>query len=118
MRSDVFAAEGLPEVQNERCKPSPKQDDGAICVRWVRCGRSWCRCIHDGPKHGPYYARYWWQDGRRLKSYVRQGNAPAAIAACEVRRAADTKVRADAVATHEEWRRVCVLLREVERGEY
>ena len=31
--------------------------------------------MHGGPKHGPYYARYWWQDGRRYKRYVRQQDA-------------------------------------------
>ena len=50
---------------------------------------AWCRCMQGGPKHGPYYARYWWQDGRRYKRYVRQQDAEQVAAACSARRAAE-----------------------------
>jgi hypothetical protein len=65
-------------------------------VQWVRCGRLWCRCMNGGPKHGPYYARYWWRDGRRYKRYVRQGDAQQLAAACADRRATERAERAQA----------------------
>jgi hypothetical protein len=78
MRRDVIVADAPTRGKSESCKPSPKQDEGAVCVRWVRCGRSWCRCMNGGPRHGPYYARYWWEGGIRHKAYVRKGEAPEA----------------------------------------
>ena len=118
MRRDVFSRDDLPAAaRTESAKPSPKHDDGAVCLRWVRCGRSWCRCTNGGPKHGPYYARYWWRDGRRHKCYVRQEDAAQAAAACADRREAERSERARTAETRKWWREVRALIKEIEHGE-
>jgi hypothetical protein len=71
-----------------------------------------------GPKHGPYYARYWWEGGIRRKAYVRKGEAAGAVVACADRRRVEREVRADTEAHRQEWRRIRALLREYERGGY
>src|SRR4051812_29091400 len=116
MARDVSSNDGAAGVQTKSRKPSPKHDDGAVCVRWVRCGRRWCRCMNGGPKHGPYYARYWWQGGRRYKAYVRSNDAPEAFAACADRRWAERVDRSVAGASRQEWRHLLTLIREIEHG--
>src|SRR5690348_10150560 len=101
MRRDVFADGGARSPRTETIKPSPKRGEGAICERWVRCGKARCRCMQGGPKHGPYYARYWWQDGRRYKRYVRQDEAEEVAAACSARRVAQHRERARAEAARQ-----------------
>jgi len=118
MRRDVFADDSLVRGESNSPNPSPKQDRGAICVRWVRCGRSWCRCMSGGAKHGPYYARCWWEGGMRRKAYVRKGEATEAVVACAERRQADRAARAKAEANRQEWRRIRALIKEVEHGGY
>ena len=117
MRRDVFAVGGVRAPRTEISKPSPKHGDGAVCVRWVRCGRVWCRCMKGGPKHGPYFAQFWWQDGRRYKRYVRKDEAEAMVTACSDRRVGERRERARAEAAHQEWRQLRALIREIERGE-
>jgi hypothetical protein len=117
MRRDVFAEGGALPSQTESVEPSPKHARGAICAQWVRCGRPWCHCMHDGPKHGPYYAQFWWQDGRRRKRYVRQQDAAQVVVACAERRTVQRERRAVIEATRQEWRELRTLIREVERGE-
>jgi hypothetical protein len=117
VRRDVLASEADARERSEGGKPSPKPNEGAVCVQWVRCGRSWCRCMHGGPKHGPYYARYWWCDGRRYKRYVRQGDAQQFAAACVVRRETERDQRARAEEARQAWRDVLALIREIEHGE-
>ena len=118
MRRHVFVEDGaVPARRTEMLKPSPKHDEGAVCMRWVRCGRAWCRCMRGGRKHGPYYARYWWRDGRRHKRYVPRRDADQAAAACADRRQAEHDQRARTEATLQEWRGLLALIREVERGD-
>jgi hypothetical protein len=118
MRRDVSMREARSSGnQTETAKPSPKQDEGAVCVRWVRCGRSWCRCMRGGPKHGPYFARYWWRDGRRHKRYVRQIDAVEAVAACSARHASERFDRASVEDARQAWRAIRVLVREIEHGQ-
>jgi hypothetical protein len=117
MRRDVSVADGPRVGRTESSESTPKHDEGAVCATWVRCGRPWCRCMHGGPKHGPYYVRYWWQDGRRRKRYVPQQDATQAITACAERRAIEHERRARIEAARQEWRGHLALIREVERGE-
>src|SRR4051812_37394997 len=112
MSRDVFSADGVRAPRTESPKPSPKTGEGVVCVRWVRCGKAQCRCMHDGPKHGPYYARYWWQDGRRYKRYVRQQDATTAVTACSVRRKDERDQRDRAQSARQEWRALLALIRE------
>jgi hypothetical protein len=117
MRRSVFSADVSGSVRTERARPSPKHDEGAVCVRWVRCGRSWCHCMQGGPKHGPYFARYWWRDGRRYKRYVRRQDAELLAAACLDRREAERDQRARAGEARQAWRDIRALIREIEHGE-
>jgi hypothetical protein len=114
MGKDVVAGAAHFSAQTECVKPSPKHNDGAICVRWVRCGKSWCRCMQGGPRHGPYFARYWWKNGRRYKHYVRQQDAVTLSELCVERRTAERQQREQAEATRQSWRNVRALLREIE----
>src|SRR5688500_11932577 len=117
MRRDVFSRDVPPLVaQSESAKPSPKMGEGAVCIRWVRCGKPNCRCMQDGPRHGPYFARYWWRDGRRHKRYVRQVDVEAVAAACADRRATERDERRRADEARQAWRDIRDLIREVERG--
>jgi hypothetical protein len=73
--------------------------------------------MHGGPKHGPYYARYWRRDGRRYKRYIRQSAAEQLAAACAERRAAERDQRAQADEARQTWREVRALIGEIEHGE-
>ena len=116
MRRDVFSPGALPATgQTASAKPSSKINEGAVCARWVRCGRHACRCMHGGPKHGPYYARYWWRDGRRYKQYVPQRDASAVAAACAVRRETERTERVNATEAREAWRVIRAVIQEIER---
>ena len=42
----------------------------------VRCGKSGCWCS-EGPGHGPYTYRYWKENGRLRKQYVKRPGARA-----------------------------------------
>ena len=117
MRRDVIAADAPTRAGSKSSKPSPKHGQGSVCVRWVRCGRSWCRCMSGGPKHGPYYAQYWWHAGRPYKRYVRQDQAEQVIAICSARRQAERGHRAQADAARRAWRGVRDWMREFERDE-
>src|SRR4051795_8338416 len=112
MRRDVIAADAPTRAGSKSSKPSPKHGQGSVCVRWVRCGRSWCRCMSGGAKHGPYYARCWWEGGIRRKAYVRKGEATEAVVACAERRHAERAARAKAEANRQEWRRIRALIKE------
>jgi hypothetical protein len=99
--------------------PSHKHDRrGVVVEQWVRCGRSWCRCSKDGPRHGPYYVRFWREGGRRYRSYVRQRDADQVAAACTERRESDRARRVQDEAAREAWRRVRALLRSIEHGDH
>jgi hypothetical protein len=73
--------------------------------------------MQGGPRHGPYYARFWWQDGRRYKRYIRQGEAEKVAIACAVRRAGEGMARRESEVTFQQWREVRTLIREIERGQ-
>ncbi len=45
------------------------ESKGAICGQWKRCGRPNCRCAR-GELHGPYYYRFYREDGRLKKQYL------------------------------------------------
>jgi hypothetical protein len=117
MARDVYSDVAVSVAHIKSAKPSPKHGGGAVCVQWVCCGRLWCRCMSGGPKHGPYYARFWWQDGRRYKRYVRQADATEVAATCSTRREAERCQRVEAQTTRNAWREVRDLIREVEHGE-
>jgi hypothetical protein len=69
-------------VDTKSEKTLPKMLSGAVCVQWKKCGKPGCRCTRD-ELHGPYYARFWRQDGRLRKAYVRRPDLGQVLASCE-----------------------------------
>ena len=61
---------------------------GVVLAQPVRCGKPTCRCASGNPddRHGPYHYRFWREDGRLRKAYVRPEDLAATRAACERRR--------------------------------
>ncbi len=43
---------------------------GSLHARWVRCGSLGCRCRTAGERHGPYWRRFWREQGRTRSVYV------------------------------------------------
>ena len=43
---------------------------GCLSAAYQRCGKAACRCAR-GELHGPYWSRFWREDGRRRRQYVR-----------------------------------------------
>lgn len=72
-------------------KPSPKTLTGSLQAEYVRCGKQACRCAR-GDLHGPYWRRYFWQNGRRCRQYVRLASR-AEIAAAIVAGQSDRAMR-------------------------
>ncbi len=64
---------------------SPKVEPlpGSLQVRYVRCGTPTCHCRNDGSLHGPYFRRFWREDGRTRSVYVPLADVPAVAAACD-----------------------------------
>ena len=103
-------------VTTETANPSPKHDDrGSVVVHWVRCGKPWCRCATGGPRHGPYYLRYWREGGRRRKEYIRLDAAEPRRAACEARRSREREDRRRVDDGRKAWRTLLDALRAYER---
>ena len=69
-------------METESTKTLPKMLSGAVCVQWKKCGKPGCHCVR-GELHGPYYARFWRQDGRLRKAYVRRRDLGQVLASCE-----------------------------------
>src|SRR5262249_13256789 len=86
----------------------PKTLTGVVCVQWMRCGRPGCRCAR-GRSHGPYFYRFWREDGRQRKCYVKRTDLADVRAACEARRQA----RRELSAGWEEWRQIVSVVRGV-----
>jgi hypothetical protein len=55
---------------------------GAVCRQWKRCGKAGCKCSC-GALHGPYFYRFWREDGRLRKAYVKSADVQAVRAACD-----------------------------------
>jgi hypothetical protein len=50
---------------------------GSLLAEYVRCGTRTCRCMRAGAPHGPYWRRFWREDGRTRSAYVRQAEVDA-----------------------------------------
>lgn len=63
---------------------SPKIDYvcGSIVAYYKKCNRANCKC-RQGQLHGPYFYRFWRQEGKRFKEYIRKENVAVTKAACE-----------------------------------
>jgi hypothetical protein len=71
---------------------TPKMLPGEVIEQRVRCGRANCRCAR-GERHPAFY-RYWTEDGRQRKAYVRRADVEATRAACARWKEADAAVAA------------------------
>lgn len=58
-------------MEHKHAKPLHKRLKGSVCVQWVTCGKPGCKCTR-GDLHGPYYYRFWREDGRLRKEYVKR----------------------------------------------
>lgn len=54
---------------------------GAVCERYMRCGKAQCKCAR-GDLHGPYYVRRWRDGTRHHTAYVRPRDLAAVRQAC------------------------------------
>jgi len=43
---------------------------GVYRQEFYKCNKERCKKCRDGPGHGPYWSRYWWEDGRTRKQYI------------------------------------------------
>lgn len=60
----------------------PDRLPGTVLPQYVRCGKPNCKCAR-GELHGPYWYRFWHEDGWKLhKQYVRKADLEAVRAAC------------------------------------
>lgn len=80
----------------------PKYLLGAVQKQFVKCSTPNCRC-RKGQPHGPYYYRFWREDGRLRKEYVKPADLAAVQAACALWRESR---KSEAVAM-ELWRDLC-----------
>jgi hypothetical protein len=91
----------------ENPKTLPKTLPGVVCAQRVRCGKLGCRCA-DGQGHLAFY-RFWREDGRLRKCYVRRDDLAAVRAACDARR----QERRELVEAWQHWRKLVGTVREV-----
>ncbi len=91
----------------------PEMLPGIICLQWVRCGKSTCKCAR-GQLHGAYYYRMWREDGRLHKRYVRAADLKQTRAACHARRLAEKQLRVVKVADKRQFRKLISSVRESE----
>jgi hypothetical protein len=70
--------------QNLNIGPLPRSLPGVVCRQMTRCGNVKCRCRR-GELHGPYYYRFWCEDGRMRKQYVPLSQVQQVTELCERR---------------------------------
>ena len=99
----------LNQTTKKTPKPLPKTLVGTVHAQRVRCGKPACRCAR-GQGHLAYY-RFWREDGRLRKQYVRRAELESVRAACEARR----RERREHVEAWQEWRKLAALVREVSK---
>ena len=103
--------EGLPAA-TECVETLPKTP--AVCIHWVRCGKTGCQCAQ-GELHGPYYYLFWRENGRLRKRYIRIDSVADVVTACAARRDQELWRRSLVEADQKAWRTLVTTLREVER---
>ena len=88
---------------------------GSVCVQYMRCGRSNCKCSQGKP-HGPYYVRFWYENGQPRKKYVKKSEFQAISAACLARKREQHEQRAMLRQAKQQWNDALYLLRSISRG--
>lgn len=90
MEKRCFSLLGCSRVPTESVETLPKTLPGVVCAQWRKCGKPGCRCAR-GDLHGPYFARFWRQDGRLRKTYVRKADVEDVRGRCQARRQAQAE---------------------------
>lgn len=49
---------------------SVRAADGVYRQEFTRCNNERCKKCREGKGHGPYWYRYWWEDGKTRKKYI------------------------------------------------
>ena len=68
-------------------KTAPEMMPGRVIAQRVKCSKAGCKCSRGEP-HTAHY-RYWTEDGRQRKAYVKRGEVAATRAACRRWKEAD-----------------------------
>ncbi len=66
--------------------------EGEVCIQYIRCGKSGCRC-QSGHLHGPYHYRIWREGAQVRKVYVKASELEAVRAACEAHKSLSRSLR-------------------------
>lgn len=74
---------------------TPKTLRGVVRPQRVKCGKPTCRCASGRQLdfHGPYYYRFWRENGRLRKAYVPVDKLDSVRAACRLRQADELAFR-------------------------
>src|SRR5690349_14746699 len=103
--------------KRKRAKALPKNAPialpGAVCAQYVRCKKAGCRCNRGAP-HGPYFYRFWREQGKLRKAYVRPRDLQIVRAACARHRRERTTQRADVRQAHTTVRSLLAELRRMQ----
>jgi hypothetical protein len=81
-----------PVAARETSKALPKLLRGSVHAQWVKCGKPGCQCSR-GHLHGPYYYRFWREDGRLRKEYVARTDLAGVLRAIEARRTEEKQIK-------------------------
>jgi hypothetical protein len=65
------------DARPERLSRKTTGLSGSLLAEYVRCGKFTCRCMNGGQQHGPYWRRFWREDGRTRSAYVRRNKVEA-----------------------------------------
>jgi hypothetical protein len=110
VRSISPRAKKVEVKKNQDLLPKIQALPGALIPQFIRCGRSNCRC-KDGLLHGPYYYRFYREDGKLCKKYVKKADFQAVFAAIQAFKAATTEMRRIIEDEKEQWREARRILR-------
>jgi hypothetical protein len=72
-KKDVSVASERASVAATKTAETLPKIRGAVCVQWR---------IYKGKRLGPYYFRFWREDGKLRKRYIKRANLALTIAAC------------------------------------
>ncbi|MEO0556678.1 MAG: DUF6788 family protein [Bacteroidota bacterium] len=81
---------------------------GVVRPQWVRCGKANCRCASGQREdlHGPYYYRFFRENGRLRKMYVPKAQLEAIQEGCARRQLEERAFRSRRDAARRELRRL------------
>ena len=97
--------------KTESAETLPQILPGAVCRQLKTCGKANCRCVRGGQKH-VQYCRFYRENGRLRKQYVRVSDLERVRAAC----AAHRQLRAELSAGRAEYRSVLACARAMLRS--